>query len=512
VSLPPPLPAALPAGGEDHRLHPWSWLFVLLMQLRHYFLPLVALLVFGQRGDRDPMWAQLIPLTAIAALVLVSVLQYLSYRYRIGSDAITVRSGLLARNRREIPFARIHNVEVRQNPLHRLFGVAELRLESAGGVRPEAEMRVLKLDQALALERLVRQRGQAPQAVDAVDAPPIAEVDSEHVLLRLSSWDVVRMGLLSNRGWALAIAAFGVLFQTVPRPVMDDALQRGGREAFGYASHLHPGVTGAFLLLAAALLLGWLALRVLSVVLTLLRYHGFTLSEQDRRLTVSAGLLSRTRSSVARRRIQAWTLREGTLQRWFGLRQLRIDSAAGGPARDEDRALRELAPLASSTRCEQLVQHLLPQLQWPPLQWQSIPQRGWWRLCLGALVLVPLLAAAAYWRWGPWGLLVLAWLPVALLVAHRQMARMGWYLDEHYVAVRGGWWKRWWRWAELDKVQGLRLQRSPLDKLLGTSSLQLDTAGAHGDVALTLHHLPQAQAQQVMDQLAAALARRKLRW
>ena len=66
--------------------------------------------------------------------------------------------------------------------------------------------------------------------------------------------------------------------------------------------------------------------------------------------------------------------------------------------------------------------------------------------------------------------------------------------------------------TELDKVQGLRLLRSPLDKLLGTSSLQLDTAGAHGDVALTLHHLPQAQAQQVMEQLAAALARRKLRW
>ncbi len=382
MSLPPPLPAPPPTGTEDHRLHPWSWLFVLLMQLRHYFLPLVALLVFGQRGDRDPMWAQLIPLTAIAALVLVSVMQYLSYRYRIGSDAITVRSGLLARNRREIPFARIHNVEVRQNPLHRLFGVAELRLESAGGVRPEAEMRVLKLDQALALERLVRQRGQAPQANDAVDAPPIADVDSERVLLRLSSWDVVRIGLLSNRGWALAVAAFGVLFQTVPRPVMDDAIQRGGREAFGYASHLHPGVTGALLLAAAALLLGWLALRVLSVVLTLLRYHGFTLVEQDRRLTVSAGMLSRTRSSVARRRIQAWTLREGTLQRWFGLRQLRIDSAAGGPSRDEDRALRELAPLATREHCTQLVQHLLPQLHWPPAQWQSIPQRGWWRLCL----------------------------------------------------------------------------------------------------------------------------------
>lgn len=513
MSQPPPLPSSLPIDGGEHRLHPWSWLFVLLMQLRHYLLPLVALLVFGQRGDRDPMWAQLIPLSAIAVLVLVSVLQYLSYRYRIGSDAITVRSGLLSRNRREIPFARIHNVEVRQNPLHRLFGVAELRLESAGGVRPEAEMRVLRLDQALALERLVRQRGQAPGVADD-ERPDIAApvVEEEHVLLRLSGWDVVRMGLLSNRGWALAIAAFGVLFQTVPRPVMDDAIQRSGREAYGYASHLHPGVAGGLVLLAALLLLGWLSLRVLSVVLTLLRYHGFTLSERERRLTVSTGLLSRTRSSVARRRIQAWTLGESTVQRWFGLRQLRIDSAAGGPARDDDRALRELAPLAGADTCDGLVRHLLPHLQWPPSQWQPVPQRGWWRLCLGSLLLVPLLTAAAYWRWGPISLALLAWLPIALLVAHRQMARIGWHLDDHVVAVRGGWWKRWWRWAELDKVQGLRLQRSPLDRLLGTASLQLDTAGAHGDVALALRFLPEARAHALMEQLATALARRTLRW
>ena len=508
MSQPPPLPASLPAGGEDHRLHPWSWLFVLLMQLRQYLLPLAALLVFGQRGDRDPLWAQLLPLSAIAVLVLVSVLQYLSYRYRIGSDAITVRSGLLSRNRREIPFARIHNVEVRQNPLHRLFGVAELRLESAGGVRPEAEMRVLRLDQALALERLVRQRGQA--LADAATAQPAEAPDD--VLLRMSSADVIKLGLLSNRGWVLFAAAIGALLQVVPRRSLDEVIAAGGREAFGYASQLHEGLTGLLILAGVALLLGWLLLRLLSVVLALLRYHGFTLSEQERRLTVASGLLSRTRSSVARRRIQAWTLHEGTLQRWFGLRQLRIDNAAGGPAREEDRALRELAPLATAARCDGLVQHLLPQLQWPPAHWQAVPQRGWWRLCLGSLLLAPLLSAALCWRWGPIGLAVLGWLPIALWAAHRQMARMGWHLDDRYVAVRGGWWQRWWRWAELDKVQGLCLQRSPLDKLLGTASLQLDTAGAHGGVALALRYLPLAQAQALMEQLAASLARRKLRW
>lgn len=507
----------MPTSAEERRLHPWSWLFVLLMQLRQYLLPLVALLVFGQRGDRDPLWAQLGPIIVIAALVIASVLQYLSYRYRIGEDGITIRSGVLSRNRREIPFARIHNVVVHQNPLHRLFGVAELRLESAGGNRPEAEMRVLRLDQALALEQRVRSRGPSTQqeATPAAPGTPPAlpETDTRHVLLRMTSAEVIKLGLLSNRGWVLVAAALGALVQVVPRGSLDHAIEQGGREAFGYANGLQPGVAGLLLIGALLLLAGWLALRALSVVLALLRYHGFELAEQQRRLTVSTGLLSRVRSSVALRRIQAWTLSETTLQRWAGRRQLNIDSAANqGGDENQQRGLRELAPLATPATCDALVRHLLPGVQWPPQSWQRVPLRGSWRLCLTSLWVTPLLAAALTWRWGPLGLLALGWMPVALWTARLQMARIGWYRDGDFIAVRGGWWRRWWRWAELDKLQALRLSRSPLDRLLGTSSVWLDTAGARGDVPLCLRYLPQAQAAEVLEQLGQALARRRLRW
>lgn len=512
-SVPPPIPATY----AERRLHPWSWLFVLIMQLRQYLLPLAALLVFGQRGDRDPLWAQLIPLIVIACLVLASVLQYLSYRYRIGEDGITIRSGVFARNRREIPFARIHNVVVHQNPLHRLFGVAELRLESAGGNRPEAEMRVLRMDEALALEQRVRHRGPvmanpAPDG-DPGTPPPLPETDTRHVLLRMSSIEVIKLGMLSNRGWVMVAAALGALVQVVPRDRMDTFVEYGGREAFGYANGLQPGITGMLVIAAALLLAGWVALRVLSVLLALLRYYGFELSEQQRRLTVSTGLLSKVRSSVALRRIQAWTLSETTLQRWAGRRQLSVDSAASqGNDEQQQRGLRELAPLAAPADCDALVQHLLPTVQWPPALWHPVALRGSWRLCVTSLWLTPLLAAGLTWRWGGMGLLVLAWLPVALWTARLQMARIGWHLDDRYVALRGGWWRRWWRWAELDKLQALRLSRSPLDRLLGTSSVWLDTAGARGDVALCLRYLPQAQAAEVLEQLGRALARRQLRW
>lgn len=515
---PPELPASA-ADGHDQRLHRWSWLFVMLMQLRQYLLPLVALLVFGQRGDRDPLWVQGVPLIVIAVLVAVSVLQYLSYRYRIGRDAISIRSGLLARNRREIPFARIHNVVVHQNPLHRLFGVAEVRLESAGGSQAEAQMRVLRLDQALALEQQIRQPSAPPQPVstDTADEPrgppALPATDEPRVLLRMPLRDVLTLGALSNRGWVLFAAGFGALVQVVPRGVLDERIAAGGREALGYANGLQPGNVGLAVLAAVLLLLAWLAMRVLSLVLALLRYHGFELTEQQRRLTVSAGLLSRVRSSVARRRIQAWTLRETMLQRWAGKRQLRIDSAASQSGTDnEHRALRELAPLASPQQCDALVQQLLPGVQWPPPHWRAVPVRGSWRLCLTSLWLVPVVSAALYWRWGPAAWSLLAWLPLALWAARRQMARIGWYMDGEYIAVRGGWWRRWWRWAELDKLQALQLSRSPLDRLLGTSTLRLDTAGSYGQQALQLAYLPQDEAEALLEELSTALARRRLRW
>ena len=471
MSIPPPLDAA-----PEQRLHPWSWLFVLLMQLRQGLVPLIALVVFGQRGDRDEFWLSIGPVIAVVVLVAYSVLQYLTYRYRIGATAITVRSGVFARNRREIPFARIHNVVVHQNPLHRLFGVAELKLESAGGNRPEAEMRVLKLDQALALERLVR------------------------------------IGLLSNRGWVVVVALLGAMLQLFPRGSVSDVIEAGGRQAFGYASHLHPGMWLWAIAAVLAVAGFWVLLRVLSVVLALLRYYGFRLSEHERRLTVASGLLTRMRTSVARRRIQAWTLRETALQRWFQRRQLRIDIAAGNPGEGERRDLRELAPLATPAVCDGLVQHLLPHLQWPPARWQPVQRRGWWRLCLGALCVVPLLSAGAIWYGGPWGALLLLWLPWSAFRAHRQMDRIGYHLDDDYVAVRGGWWQRWWRFAELDKLQALRLTRSPLDRRLGTASVWLDTAGAGMGTPLVLQYLPEAEARAVYEQLGRALAKRRLRW
>ena len=271
-------------------------------------------------------------------LALASLWQYFTYRYRIDRrQPDRASSGLFERSLRQIPFARIHNVAVHQSLLHRLFGVAEVRLESAGGKKPEAQMRVLKLDDAIALEQLVRRSSHVSAARWSRSPRTIGDL-----LLQLPPAEVLRLGLISNRGLVVVGAGVAALSQVSPR-LLPNLFEDWGKTLFGLAGSqqfdfVHYALAGASLLAGLVLLL-----RLFSVLLALLQYYGFRLEEHGRRLTVERGLLTRWRTSVPRRRIQAWTLREGVMHRLLKRRTLEIDTAVAEEQNESARATRTRA-------------------------------------------------------------------------------------------------------------------------------------------------------------------------
>lgn len=506
TTTPEPAPQAAPG---DRRLHPWSWLFVLLGSLRQFVVPLGALVVFG--GRREDGYQLAAAGVAVLVLAAVSVWRYFTYRFRIEGDSLVIRSGLLERSLRQVPFSRIHNVELRQTLLHRLFDVAEVRLESAGGTRPEAQMRVLQLDDALALERLIRHRAPDPAAA----AGPSSQEDDGAVLLALPLPELVRLGLISNRGMVVVGAAFALAWQVLEDNAFKRAFELLRLQVSGVAGQLEGRWIATALAATGLLLLALAVLRLFSVLLAIVRYHGFALREHGRRLTVERGLFSRVRSSVRRRRIQAWTLRETVLHRLFARRSLSIDiaGAQAGNGDGQPREVHELAPIATPTACEALLRHLLDGAQWPPPGWQALHPRAWLRLVLGDAVFAAGLAGVLCWHFGAWGLSGLLWLPWGWLLALRHARFAGYHVDDRLVAVREGWWSRHWRFAEIDKLQALQLRQSPLDRRFGMASVWLDTAGAGGLAPpLRIRHLPLEQAQALHRELGREVARRRLRW
>ncbi len=58
----------------------------------------------------------------------ISLMRFLTTRYRITGDRIELRSGLLFRSHRSIRLDRIRGVDLTANPVHRVFGLTSVRI------------------------------------------------------------------------------------------------------------------------------------------------------------------------------------------------------------------------------------------------------------------------------------------------------------------------------------------------------------------------------------------------
>ena len=482
----------------QRRLHPLSWLFVLLLQLKQFALPLIILLFTG-RGDRYELW----PLIGVAVLAVYSIFQYFTYHYRVFGNELIVRSGVFQKTVRHIPFSRIQNVSITQNILHRIFNVAEVKLEAAGGVTPEAQMRVLSLNDAQELEALIRSHANVASTATTVENST-SDIETLH---RLSVIDVVKLGLINNRGMVLIGAAVGVVFQS-GNDMMGDFIKTGFNFMFGWSDSLHLGATATAISMVFAVILFLVLVRIFSVVLALLQYYDFSLSQLGRRLTVQRGLVSRLRSSLPQRRIQAYGLFEGWLHRRFNKRSLKVDSAAGTASNEESKSpLRDLVPLAAPAEMDSLIARFLGNEQWPIQTWHNLHQDAWKRefLMPALFILLAGISGAAFYSF--YAALILLLIPILLLRAKVWSAHAAFAHTEHLIAVREGWLSREWRFAEISKLQGLSLREGILDRRFGMASLYLDTAGAQAmSSAFRIPYLPRGQANILMAQLSTKIS------
>ncbi len=496
----PPSTAAADRDAGDRRLHPWSWLFVLLTHLRQVIVPLLVLVLF-RRGDK---W-ELLGVAAAAGLSLYALIYSIGFRYRLLGGELVVREGIFNRTERHIPIGRIHNVVQRRNPLHRLFGVTELRLESAGGSKPEAVMNVIARGEATRLERALR------EGVGHARDTETVEPNAPEVLHSLGLVELVRLGISSDRG-LIALAAlwaaswqFDVDFRDLP--VISHLLGGAQRAAWGFV-----GAHGAVSVLFAALLLlalMWILLRVLSVAIAIITFYDFRLEREGHRLVSEAGFLTRTRAGATPRRIQRVTVRQG----WLLARMHRVSvqvTLAGGIAQgaEKESRLRWLAPIATVTAARRILGEVRPEADWVRDDWRPLHPRAAWRMfkwpaLLGSVLVSVLGLLNPLFLWGG---LLLPW----LWLDARGRARFGGYvMDADTFAVRDGWLARKWDSVRLEDIQAVRLRQTPGDRRQGMARVAVASAGSSDLIGspVEVACLGAAEAAALCDRLREVVSR-----
>jgi len=493
------------AGAADFqpalRLHRSSWLFALTGSVRQLVLPLIAILVFGARRDDEWFGTPFVLTIFVGAMLIRALWHQWTYRYGFGPRGLVIREGVIFRNVRQIEYSRIENIDTERGPLHRLMRVAQVRVQTSTGGKPEALISVLDLG---AVQEM-RQRVFA-------DTRPIAEESKpsrEPQLLHLPPMELVRYGLINNRGMILVAAGAGFLQQAgffrVNREVIDQWLHTSaltGVAGLGMAMQ----IVLAVLVVISALI----AVRILSVVLALITLHDFTLTRHDGDLRARYGLLTRIALTLRTRRIQAVHQSESLLHRLFGRVSLDVDLAGDSGGEGEQRnskrmKTRWLAPVCPTAAAPALIASALPVFDpAAPPDWQPLAPGARSRIFRRGALLSLLIVAGPSW-WYLRGEAVFSFpivIALAGMHAHLYVKYTRWALERDVLLFQSGWLTRRLTIVPRDRVQSLNVSESPFDRRRHMASLSVDIAGGSAmSAGVHIRYLP----ADVARRLAAAL-------
>lgn len=484
------------------RLHALSWVFGMSGAIKQMVLPLIALLFFNVRDDTPgPFGPWIVPIIIVAVAIRAIWLQ-LTYRYGFSPTGLVVREGMIFRNVRHIEYARIENIDTERGVLHRLLGVAEVRVQTSTGGKPEALISVLDL--AAVQEMRERVFAEARPAEKTIETP------AESTLLHLSIGELVRHGLIDNRGMILVAAAFGVLHEAggfvINRALVDRVLESSsaGLAALGLMMQIALGV----LTILGAIV----AVRFLSVILAIVTFYDFRLTRVSGDLRARYGLFTRVALTLRTRRIQSVHQNESLLHRWFKRVSLDVDLAgdSGGGENDGDNSRmkkRWLAPVCPANAAPALIAAALPSLDWSTEpDWQPLAPGARGRIFRKAVRLsVLILTGPAIWYLREGAIVVvLSCIPLAWMHAHLYVKHTRWALAGDAVLFRCGWLNRRLTIVPRDRVQTLSVEATPFDRRSRMASIYIDTAGASAMTAgIRIRYL----AADVAERLAAALYR-----
>jgi putative membrane protein len=463
--------------------------------LRIGFFTVLAIFFSGGEGGGSSGLASTLTLIAlILAVFIVREFAYVRrYEYRVTADTFDITSGVISRREREIPFERIQNVDIAQNVVQRGIGIAEVRLETAGGGSTEARLRYVSRPEATRLQNLVSDRKRGDDTAAAAESPT-------NVLFHLENRELAILGLTSANLRFIGLIA--VVLSAVGSPVA--------------ARQISPRVGLLLLLGPAFALAGLLALWIASGVQAVLRYYDFRLLRQDEELRYERGLLQRYNGTIPLSKVQTIMIRENFIARAVGYASLVIETAGYAPGQGGS-SVESAVPIAKRSRVIELAKTIEDVDE---VSFERPPKRARQRYVARYSIVVGILTAIAWVVHDQTGAFDLWFLVAALWIlvppaAHLKWTHLGYSLEPNHVVTRKGFWTRRTSVVPYYRVQTISDSQTIFQRRRDLATLVVDTAtsgGFWGGDAIALDidvETARALRETVHDRFHESVARRE---
>ena len=415
---------------------------------------------------------------AIAFLSLVySIIAYTRFYFFIQNDELCVRSGVFRKTVINVPFDRIQSVDFKRNVIHQLLNVVSVQVDTAGSKGSELELDAIEIGRAEELREIVlaykKQKSIEVKAiVEGEEAvPPVPVVESKDLILSLSSYDLLKVGISENH-----IRTAGIIFFFFVS-LADDLDQLLGINVYDQLENTTASFFGILATLIAIPLFIFISFMI-TLIRTVLKYYGLKFWSEGKRLKVVSGLFTRNEKSIQQSKIQLIRWITSPMKRLFGIYQMNIYQAAN-MEQQRDRSL--AIPGCYKEQVDQTLDKIVPGFRTASFSSHKMHVR----IVIVMVFLFGFLPAV--------GLGIMAWLndgvmqwllvlifPLAVWMGALYQKKRRFKIHPDYILSEGGIFGNVNKLMEIHKVQCVLISSSPFQRRRGLSTLHIYTAG--GDV------------------------------
>ncbi|WP_433594755.1 PH domain-containing protein [Nocardia sp. CA-145437] len=310
------------------------------------FIPvLIATLVAGARAD-SPLWS----LTVVGVIVAFALTRWFTTTYRITTDNVELRTGLIQRKRLSVPRNRVRSVDVEADLLHRALGLAVLSIGTGQHVDKREQFKLDSLDANLVPDlrtALLAHTGTgaesaAPQSITPETPAPAVAGNAVEIAHWQAEW--VRYAPLSLTGFAIIAPVVGLAFQYGFAQIF---LKSGTVQDVGHRS---AGVIVGVIALLIVLLV--VVVSVAACARYLLTWFGLRVHDDGKTLTIRHGLLTTRQTTLDLARLRGATVNEPLLLRLAGAAELEAIMTGTSPRQ-------KILPQAPRAAVHRTLAHLL---------------------------------------------------------------------------------------------------------------------------------------------------------
>jgi putative membrane protein len=468
-------------------LHPASiWVNALPRTLKSIAaLWWILIPVFVGKGSATVGAIELVILLVVLGSGLISsFIHYSTLRYRLHEGMLEIRYGLLNRRSRRLDPHRIQNIELVKNPLHKAFGLVELRVETAGEAREDGLLSAMTESEAARLRAAIE---------EARSGGTIQEdLPEEEEILKVSLMELLAFGLSASvRTYVISVA---VVFAGVEVLRSEDVgLIQDWSAQLGPAFLVAVGVLALFVAFLSVVLKG------------IIRHWGHRLLLEPNGMRTEEGLFTRRKVEIPRRKVQVLKIREPFLRRLMGYGTIHVETAGLGSIKEGIFSAETVIPMVHKSELCAALRAASPQMDVDP--WTQVlkppAKRALSRARVaGLLELIPFVIALSILAF-PYGLLSLLLIPWVLFVTRLDWNRQGWAMSEGFLVVQRGILMRETRVMAREKVQALHVHQGPLMRWLGIARLHVLVA----DAQVSLPDLDEADCMKLFEALSDSTTR-----